>query len=110
MFVVEQGGKLAGVVSRKDLLKAAMGGVDMQKIPVKVLMTPLPKLLVAFSDEPVIYASKKLIEGEVDSIPVVRPIGDVKDKQFEVIGRFTKTNIARLFVELGEGKGGNYHS
>ncbi|MDF2876647.1 MAG: ccpN, partial [Sporomusa sp.] len=106
VFVVEPGGILVGVVSRKDVLKVAMGGSDLHKMPVKVLMTPMPKIVVTSPDEPVLTAAKKIIENEVDSLPVVSLINHQGTKAYEVIGRLTKTNITRLFVELGEGRGG----
>lgn len=106
VFVVEPGGLLAGVVSRKDVLKIAMGGSDLHKMPVKVLMTPMPKIVVTSPDEPVLTAAKKIIDNEVDSLPVVLPTNHQGAKVYEVVGRLTKTNIARLFVELGEGRGG----
>ena len=49
-------------------------------------------------------AAKKLVDGEIDSLPVVRPIGAAEEKTFEVVGRLTKTNITRLLVEMGQGK------
>lgn len=104
IIVAEQGGILAGVVSRKDLLKVSIGNSDLQKIPVKVIMTPMPKLVVTTPDEPVISAAKKLIDAEVDSLPVVRPVAGSDSRDYEVVGRLTKTNITRIFVELGEGK------
>ncbi len=103
VFVAEQG-ILVGVVSRKDLLKVAIGNSDLQKMPVKVLMTPMPKLVVTTPEESVLAAAKKLIDHEVDSLPVVRPLNLPDAKEYEVIGRLTKTNITRLFVEFGEGK------
>lgn len=106
VFVVEPGGILAGVVSRKDMLKVAMGGGDLQKMPVKVVMTPMPKIIVTTPEESVLTAAKKIIDNEVDSLPVVSPASQPGAKTYEVVGRLTKTNIARLFVELGEGKGG----
>lgn len=104
IFVVEPGGILRGVVSRKDLLKAAMGSRDLQKIPVKVLMTGVSKMIMTDPEEPVLAAAKKLVDGEIDSLPVVRPLGAEADKAFEVVGRVTKTNITRLLVEMGQGK------
>jgi CBS domain-containing protein len=83
-----------------------MGGSDLHKMPVKVLMTPMPKIVVTSPDEPVLTAAKKIIENEVDSLPVVSLINHQGTKAYEVIGRLTKTNITRLFVELGEGRGG----
>lgn len=104
VFVVEPGGILKGAVSRKDLLKAAMGSRDLQKIPVKVLMTGMSKMIMTDPEEPVLAAAKKLVDGEIDSLPVVRPLGTDDEKVFEVIGRLTKTNITRLLVEMGQGK------
>ena len=104
IFVVEPGGILRGVVSRKDLLKAAMGSRDLQKIPVKVLMTGMSKMIMTDPEESVLAAAKKLVDGEIDRLPVVRPLGAEADKAFEVVGRVTKTNITRLLVEMGQGK------
>jgi CBS domain-containing protein len=104
VFVVEPGGILRGVVSRKDLLKGAMGNRDLQKLPVKVLMTGVSKIIMTEPDETVLEAAKKLIDGEVDSLPVVRVLGPAEDRNYEVVGRLTKTNITRLFVEFGQGK------
>ena len=104
VFVVEPGGILRGVVSRKDLLKVAMGNRDLQKVPVKVLMTGMAKMIMTDPEEPVLAAAKKLVEGEIDSLPVVRSLGAEDERNFEVIGRLTKTNITRLLVEMGQGK------
>ena len=104
VFVVEPGGILKGVVSRKDLLKVAMGSRDLQKIPVKVLMTGMSKMIMTDPEELVLAAAKKMVDGEIDSLPVVRPIGADGEKAYEVVGRLTKTNITRLLVEMGQGK------
>jgi CBS domain-containing protein len=55
-------------------------------------------------EESVLNAAKKLVDGEIDSLPVVRSVGPETDKTFEVVGRVTKTNITRLLVEMGQGK------
>lgn len=104
VFVVEPGGVLRGVVSRKDLLKVAMGNRDLQKVPVKVLMTGMAKMLMTDPEESVLTAAKKLVDGEIDGLPVVRSIGSGDEKTYEVVGRLTKTNITRLLVEMGQGK------
>lgn len=104
LFVVKEGGLLEGVISRKDLLKTTLGGHDIQKLPVGVVMTRMPNILCTTPEESVWEAAKKLITHEVDALPVVRkaklPDGS---KGLEVVGRISKTNITRLFVELGEG-------
>ncbi|HHY67226.1 MAG TPA: transcriptional regulator, partial [Alicyclobacillus sp.] len=54
-------------------------------------------------EENVYEAARKLIDYQIDALPVVR-VMDAHSKQLEVVGRFTKTTIARIFVELGSGR------
>lgn len=104
LFVVKEGGILEGAISRKDLLKAALGQSDPRQIPVTVMMTRMPNIITADPDESVFAAAKKIIDHEVDALPVVRPVpGAPGAEKLEVIGRITKTNVTKLFVELGEG-------
>jgi CBS domain-containing protein len=100
LTVVSEGGYLEGITSRKDLLKAAMGGQDLNKLPANVVMTRMPNVIVTYPEESVVRAAEKLINQQVDSLPVVvaKKIGN--EEKFQVIGRFTKTNITRLFVQL----------
>lgn len=101
LMVVDGEGHLEGVVSRKDLLKAAIGGTaNLQQMPVSVVMTRMPNIICTTPEESVLTAAKKIIEHEVDALPVVRPVAGSRNK-LEVIGRITKTTIAKLFVELG---------
>ena len=92
--------QLTGVVSRKDLIKASLGGMDLQTTPVSMIMTRMPNLIVTEPGDTAISAAIKLIEHEIDSLPVVERIGSGK-RHYRVVGRLTKTNITRLFVELG---------
>ncbi len=103
LYVVREGGLLEGVVSRKDLLKTTLGGHDINKLPVGVIMTRMPNVHFALENDSVWLAAYKLLTHEVDSLPVVKPVPDVNEKQFEVVGRLSKTNVTRIFVELGEG-------
>ncbi|MBM7855791.1 CBS domain-containing protein [Desulfohalotomaculum tongense] len=102
LIVVGDGGKLEGVISRKDFLKNTLGGQDIHKLPVGVIMTRMPNVVCAYPEDSVWLAARRLLNHEVDCLPVVRPIQGEADDHYEVIGRFTKTNIAQLFVELGE--------
>ncbi len=103
LFVVKEGGFLEGVISRKDLLKSTMGNQDIHKLPVNVIMTRWPNIITVEPEESVWAAAKKLIAHEIDAVPLVRSVDDGKGAQgMEVIGRFSKTNIIRLFVGLGE--------
>ncbi len=101
LFITSDG-FLAGVVSRKDFLKNAIGGVDVNKIPVGIIMSRMPNIIVAFPEETALDAAIKLIEHEVDSLPVVEKIKNGEGKKgYKITGRISKTNITRLFVELG---------
>ncbi|TJX14715.1 helix-turn-helix transcriptional regulator [Tissierella creatinini] len=93
-------GFLTGVVSRKDFLRSAIGGTDLHKVPIGVVMTRMPNIIYTTKEENILSAAIKLIEHQIDSIPVVEFI-DVDQKRLRVIGRVTKTTITRLFVELG---------
>ncbi|WP_099187275.1 helix-turn-helix transcriptional regulator [Tepidibacter mesophilus] len=96
-------GHLSGVVSRKDLLKSTIGGIDINKIPVGMIMTRMPNVIMCKEEDTVIKVVKKIIEHEVDSLPVVQK--ELKDNKeyYKVMGRVSKTNITKLFLELFEG-------
>lgn len=90
---------LTGVISRKDIIRSAIGGTDLHKVPVGVIMTRIPKIVYIKPKDTILDAAKKLIEHEVDSLPVVEVI-DEENKELKIIGRITKTTITRLFMEL----------
>ncbi len=48
---VENNGILIGAVSRKDFLKIAIGGTDIYKVPVGVIMTRMPNIICAYAEE-----------------------------------------------------------
>lgn len=98
IFITNDRDELSGVVSRKDLLKATIGGVDINKIPIGMTMTRTPNVITVSKDESIIDAAKKIIEHEVDSLPVVETIDD--SDRIKVVGRISKTNITRLFLDL----------
>lgn len=104
LFIVGENGLLEGVLSRKDLLKLAVGNTDMHKVPVSVIMTRMPNLIMTTPDESLWSAAQKLIMHEIDGMPVVKKVGE---DQFEVMGRFTKTNVVRAFVDIGYGYAGD---
>ncbi|MCL2766295.1 MAG: helix-turn-helix transcriptional regulator [Peptococcaceae bacterium] len=105
LFVVKEGGFLEGVISRKDLLKTTLGGQDIHKLPVGVVMTRMPNVTFTYPDESVWSAANKLINHEFDALPVVRQVTQPDiGEGYLVVGRISKTNITRLFVEMGEGE------
>lgn len=94
---------LLGMISRKDIMKASIGKMDLQQVPVGVIMTRMPNIYMTTADEPVLNAAKKLVQHQVDSLPVVEGYVDENGEEcYEVIGRFTKTNVTKLFVEIAE--------
>ena len=62
VFILDDAGLLAGVVSRKDLLKAAINNADLHGLPVVMVMTPLSKIVVVTEDESVAAAARKIID------------------------------------------------
>lgn len=105
IFVVGEEGYLSGVVSRKDFLKTTLGQADVHAMPVSVIMTRMPNIVTTHLDETVVDAVKKIVEHEVDSLPVVKTYIDPDtEEKLEIAGRITKTNIARLFLDLASDK------
>lgn len=99
---VENNGILTGAVSRKDFLKISIGGTDIHKVPVGVIMTRMPNIICANKDDSAYELAKKIIEHEIDSIPVVEPMEKSEDReQLRIIGKVSKTNITKLFVKMG---------
>lgn len=91
---------LVGVVSRKDLLKSIMGGSDIEKAPIGMIMTRMPNVITVKDSETALEAAIKIIEHEVDSLPVVEEVFKDEKKYFKITGKITKTNITRLLVDL----------
>ena len=94
-LIVVENETLVGIISRKDLLKAALNGKNIEKIPVSMIMTRMPNIVHCFEDDNIMEAIEKLIKHEIDSLPVLR-----KEKgKISLVGRFTKTNVTKLFYQ-----------
>ena len=94
-LIVVENEKLVGIISRKDLLKAALNGKNIERIPVSMIMTRMPNIVHCFEDDNIMEAIEKLIKHEIDSLPVLR-----KEKgKLSLVGRFTKTNVTKLFYQ-----------
>lgn len=96
---------LEGVVSRKDLLKVAMGKRDLTTLPVSLVMTAVSRLIYAEPGDDILSAAQKMIDYGVDCLPVVEVYEKEGQKQFHIRGRISKTNMTRLLVEIGRGTG-----
>lgn len=98
IFIIDDEENLCGVVSRKDLLKATIGGLDINKMPIGMVMTRTPNVVTVEREDSIVLAARKIIEHEIDSIPVVDT--DKDNHTMKVIGRISKTNITKLFLEI----------
>lgn len=99
---VENKGILIGAVSRKDFLKIAVGNTDMHNVPVGVIMTRMPNIVCIEKEDSAYIAAQKIIEHEVDSLPVIEKSSDNGKESIKIIGKVSKTNITKLFVKIGE--------
>ena len=100
IYIVNSDSELMGVVSRKDMLKMAIGQANINELPVRIVMTRMPNIVVVTEEESLWQAARKMIEHEVDSLPVVQSNGH---GGYEVLGRLTKTNITKAFMDLNNG-------
>lgn len=107
VYIVGEDGYLSGLVSRKDCLKTTLGQADIHKMPISIIMTRMPNIITANLDETVVEVVRKIVEHEVDSLPVVKCFLDhAGEERLEVVGKISKTNIARLFLDLASGTRG----
>jgi CBS domain-containing protein len=98
LFVVNEQQELEGISSRKDMLKIAIGKADINQLPIGVIMTRMPNIVVAYEDESLWDVAKRMIEHQIDGMPVVRKN---ENGRLKVVGRVTKTNVTKAFVALG---------
>ncbi|MEK6264457.1 MAG: helix-turn-helix transcriptional regulator [Clostridium sp.] len=99
---INNNGNLVGAVSRKDFLKMAMGGTDIHKVPVGIIMTRMPNIIFVEKEDSVYLAAQRIIDHEVDSLPVVERKLENGIEVLKIVGKVSKTNITRLFVKMGE--------
>lgn len=94
---VTRNNNLVGVVSRKDLLRAAIGNQDLKKTPINMVMTRMPNIKTVTPDTSVFACAKKIVDSQIDGVPVIKE----EDGSTRVVGRVTKTNLTNLFVRMG---------
>lgn len=103
LYVVDKEGYLAGVVSRKDLLRATMGNRNLQELPVSVIMSRMPNITTISPEATLLEAARKMINNHIDSLPVVKEVkGEIN--MYSLLGRITKTTVTRAYLEIAEGK------
>lgn len=98
---VQSEGYLVGVVSRKDFIKHAIGTADLTKIPVNVIMTRMPNIVTLEDEESLAEAIIKMIEHEIDCMPVVEKcILEDNKERYRITGRVSKTSVIRAVYEM----------
>ena len=98
-ILVCDGSYLMGVVSRKDLLRASMGQTDSHTMPISMIMTPVSKVIAVEPTDTLVEAAQKMIDYEVDCLPVVVREDVGNNKRLKVVGRVSKTTVAKVFLE-----------
>ena len=90
---------LVGVVSRKDLLRASRGQTESHAMPISMIMTPVSKVITVEPTDTLVEAAQKMIDYEVDCLPVVVREDVGNKKRLKVVGRVSKTTVAKVFLE-----------
>lgn len=96
VFIVKPGGKLYGVVSRKDLLKMSIGKTDLKKTPVSLAMTRMPNIVTLAPKDNFFRAAEKIFDNKIDSLPVI-------NEEKVIIAKVSKTTIINTFVNFKRG-------
>ncbi|WP_096434616.1 helix-turn-helix transcriptional regulator [Alteribacter populi] len=104
LFVVNGSSYLAGVLSRKDLLRASMGKQDLESIPVSIIMTRMPNITTCQPTDLLLDVAQTLISKQIDGMPVINNTEVDGEAKMEVVGRLTKTNITKVFVDIANNK------
>lgn len=104
LVVLDASGSLAGIVSRKDLLKVTLGNPQASSVLLSMVMTRFPNIVTVSPNDTVLDAMSKMMSHEVDGLPVVQPASaEGKPAKWEVIGRITKTTITKLLFDAATG-------
>ncbi|ALS00445.1 transcriptional repressor CcpN [Enterococcus silesiacus] len=96
LYVKNDHDELNGVLSRKDLLRAAISNPNTEKTPVAMIMSRMPNIVTITSDRTILEAGGLLLQHSIDTLPVVEV-----DQPKKVIGKVTKTRLMAYFINAG---------
>lgn len=102
LFVVDARGHLTGAVSRSDLLRSSIGQMDLEKVPIGVIMTRVSNMVTLSSEDSIFYAARKLRLHGLSALPVTREIMVDGVTKIEVTGVISLGTISGLLAELAE--------
>src|SRR5699024_8854123 len=74
LFVIDKEGYLIGVCSRKDLLRAAIGGQSVKETAVSINMSRMPNIIDWIQENILMYAAKLLIDKQIDALMVAKKV------------------------------------
>ncbi|EOH98765.1 hypothetical protein UAW_01361 [Enterococcus haemoperoxidus ATCC BAA-382] len=96
LYVKDDNDELNGVLSRKDLLRAAISNPNTEKTPVAMIMSRMPNIVTITRDRTILEAGGLLMQHNIDTLPVVEI-----DQPKKVIGKVTKTRMMSYFINAG---------
>ena len=96
IYVKNENGDLAGLLSRKDLLRFAISGNNLEKTPVAVIMTRMSNIHTITADKTLLEAGNIISQYEVDSLPVLEKVDSKK-----IIGKISIKHIMNAFIQTG---------
>ncbi|MGX4713880.1 CBS domain-containing protein [Streptococcus cristatus] len=93
LYVINEKKLLLGIVSRKDLLRAALSS-SIGTTPIAVCMTRMPHLRTCHKDMNILEVAALLQDFAIDSLPVVE-----KDNERKILGTVTKTALLDYIIQ-----------
>lgn len=93
LYVIDEEKKLLGILSRKDLLRAALNA-NINVTPVAVCMTRMPHIKTCHKDLNILEAAALLQDFAIDSLPVVE-----EQNEDHIIGTITKSALLNFIIQ-----------
>ena len=93
LYVIDEKKRLLGILSRKDLLRAALNA-NIDVTPVAVCMTRMPHIKTCHKDLNILEAAALLQDFAIDSLPVVE-----EQNEGHIIGTITKSALLDFIIQ-----------
>ena len=93
LYVIDEKKQLLGILSRKDLLRAALND-NIDVTPVAVCMTRMPHIKTCHKDLNILEAAALLQDFAIDSLPVVE-----EQNEAHIIGTITKSALLNFIIQ-----------
>ena len=93
LYVIDEKKQLQGILSRKDLLRAALNA-NIDVTPIAVCMTRMPHIKTCHKDLNILEAAALLQDFAIDSLPVVE-----EQNEAHIIGTITKSALLNFIIQ-----------